>query len=131
MACYNFGIQNETNMLPIIRTFFNDETIEKTRTQHHPFDFESSTCLYELKTRRNKHDRYSDTIFPTSKFLHNPDKPKVLIFSFTNGNYYIRYDKTLFETFKKETKKYRNDRGDRDKPVEYIQIPIEHLVKMI
>jgi predicted restriction endonuclease len=115
-------------MLPIIRDFFNDETIEKTKLQHHPFDYESSTCLYELKTRKCTYNRYSDTIFPTSKFNHQPEKDKVLIFSFTDNNYYIRYDKALFDTFHKEVRKYRYDRGDVDKPVEYINIPIEHLV---
>lgn len=130
MACYNFGIENETRMMPILRNYFQDITIEKTTNKHHPFDFESESTLYELKTRRVCHNRYPDTIFPTSKFKYNAEKPKVLIFSFTDGNYYIRYDKELFQTFRTETKKYRNDRGDIDKPVEYVQIPITNLIKM-
>ena len=99
-----FGIANEKTMLPIIRQFFNDETIEKTTFVRCPFDYEGSGILYELKTRRCNYRKYPDTIFPMSKFNYQPEKEKVLIFSFTDGNYYIKYNPLVFETFKKENK---------------------------
>jgi hypothetical protein len=81
-----------------------------------------------LKTRTCRHDSYLDTIFPTSKLNYKPELDKVLLFSFLDGNYYIKYDKDLFETFTKQNKQYRYDRGNIDKAVEYIQIPITHLI---
>jgi hypothetical protein len=124
------GIQNEKLMLPIIREYFCDPTIEKTTFIRCPFDYEGSGVLYELKTRTCCYNRYPDTIFPCSKFNYQPEKQKYLIFSFTDGNYQIKYDPVLFETFKKDTKQYRFDRGTLDKPAEYINIPIDKLTKM-
>jgi hypothetical protein len=83
-----------------------------------------------LKTRLCNYRKYPDTIFPTKKFTFQPEKDKVLLFSFTDGNYYIKYDPLVFETFKKETKRYRYDRGNIDKPCEYINIPIDKLTKI-
>jgi len=125
-----FGIQNEITMLPIIREFFNDSTISKTPKTHCPFDYESSDTLYELKTRNNCYNRYPDTIFPCKKFTYLPDKNKILIFSFTDGNYYIKYIPELFETFHREKKQYRFDRGPIDQAAEYVNIPITSLIKM-
>ena len=132
MNSFNFGIQNENTMLPIIRQFFNDETIKKTSYNSCPFDFisESNNILYELKTRKCNYRKYTDTIFPTKKFNYQPEKEKILLFSFTDGNYYIKYNPLVFETFKKENKQYRFDRGNIDAPAEYINIPIEYLTKI-
>jgi hypothetical protein len=126
-----FGIQNEKTLLPILQKYFNDETIEKTSFVRCPFDFVSENgTLYELKTRRCFYEKYPDTIFPTKKFDYQPEKEKYLIFSFNNGNYYIKYEPLVFETFKKEFKQFRFDRGALDKPAEYIHIPIDRLIPM-
>ena len=131
MNSFNFGLNNEVKILPIIQQFFNDPTIKKTHYNSCPFDFISDTgILYELKTRRCNYRKYPDTIFPVKKFNYQPDKNKILLFSFTDGNYYIKYDQLVFDTFKKEFKQYRFDRGNIDKPAEYINIPIDKLIKI-
>ena len=130
MNSFNYGLENEKLMLPIIQRFFNDPTIKKTHYNSCPFDYEGSGILYELKTRKCNYRKYPDTIFPVKKFNYQPDKEKVLLFSFIDGNYYIKYDPLVFETFKKENKQYRFDRGNIDRPAEYINIPIEYLTKI-
>lgn len=126
-----FGLENEKKLLPILQRFFNDDTIKKTPFIRHPFDFVGDNgTLYELKTRTCCYNRYPDTIFPAKKLNYQPDAKKYLIFSFTDDNYFIEYNKEVFETFKKDTKQYRFDRGALDKPAEYINIPIDKLTKM-
>lgn len=126
-----FGIQNERTLLPILQKYFNDETIQRTSFVRCPFDFVSENgALYELKTRKCFFDTYPTSIFPTSKFNYLPDKEKYLIFSFNNGNYYIKYEPEVFQNFKKEVKQFRFDRGALDRPAEYIHIPIERLIPM-
>ena len=126
-----FGIQSEKTMLPILQKYFNDETIQKTEFVRCPFDFVSENgTLYELKTRSCFYEKYPTSIFPTSKFKYLPDQEKYLIFSFNNGNYYIKYEQEVFDTFTKEVKQFRYDRGPLDRPAEYIHIPISHLTKM-
>lgn len=127
---FNFGLDNEKRLLPIIRTFFNDDTITQSEWKRCPFDYYSATTLYELKTRTCRHNSYLDTIFPASKLDYKPEMDKVLLFSFLDGNYYIKYDKELFDTFEKETKRFRYDRGNIDSAVCYFHIPITHLIQI-
>ena len=121
------GLINEIKLLPKLQNYFKDNTIEKIDIRHCPFDYQSADCLYELKTRRCKRCQYPTTIFPTSKFKFIPDKKKILIFDFIDGTYFIEYNILLFDTFKKETKRFRYDRPGVDKPVEYIYIPSDLL----
>jgi len=128
---FNFGLENEKILLPILQSYFKDDTIKKTHYNSCPFDYVSENgTLYELKTRKNAYSKYPDTIFPCKKFNYLPEKDKILIFSFTDGNYYIKYIPELFETFHKEKKQYRFDRGNIDKAAEYINIPIYNLIKL-
>lgn len=127
---FNFGLDNEVALLPKIKTFFNDPTIEKTPSSHCPFDFEGQSGLYELKTRRCKLQSYGTTIFPAKKLLFQPDKPKVLLFSFVDGDYYIPYTPEVFSTFERENKQFRHDRGNIDTAQDYIHIPVDKLLQI-
>ena len=129
MAEENFGFKNEEVMLPIIQSFFNDSTIYKLTNKYSLFDYRGADALYELKTRKCKRLTYTTTIFPTNKFKFEPNTKKILVFSFEDGNYYIEYNEA-FNTFKKEVKKFRHDRGGQDKAVEYIHIPVERLLPL-
>ena len=123
------GLKNELTMLPVIQEFFNDPSIFKISGKYAQFDYRGNETLYELKTRLCKKDTYPTTIFPTKKFKFEPSTKKVLLFSFIDGNYYIDFNE-VFDSFKKETKKFRNDRGSEDQAVEYIHIPVEKLIRM-
>lgn len=125
---FNFGIENEVALLPKIQAFFNDETIRKTSSNFCPFDYEGNTGLYELKTRRCKRTSYATTIFPGKKLRFQPNKPKILLFSFVDGDFYIPYTPELFGTFQIENKQFRHDRGNIDTAQEYIHIPVEQLL---
>jgi hypothetical protein len=125
---YKFGTDNENILLPKLQTFFNDPTIKKTTYKSCPFDFEGDTGLYELKTRKCNLNRYNTTIFPENKFKFKPERNKVLVFSFLDGDYYLPYDKELFDTFEKENRQFRFDRGNLDHPQPYIHIPVTKLL---
>ena len=124
---FNFGIENEMALLPKIQQFFNDQTIRKTSDHFCPFDFEGVDTLYELKTRRCKRASYSTTIFPGKKLRFQPNKSKILLFSFIDGDYFINYTPELFETFQTENKQFRHDRGSIDTAQDYIHIPVNLL----
>ena len=124
------GFKNEDTLLPIIQQYWKDSSIVKITSKFAQFDYRGNNTLYELKTRLCNKDKYATTIFPTKKFTFEPATKKVLIFSFDDGNYYIEYNES-FDSFKKETKQFRKDRGSYDKPVEYIHIPVENLIKMV
>ena len=132
-----FGLQNEETVLLQIRTYFNNNNIIKDDNKYAAFDFYSDDCLYELKTRRNKYNTYPDTIFPKHKLDNTNDvnKKRILLFSFTDGLYFIEYNKDLFDTFPIQNKRYRHDRmtyngNSIDKITDYYNIPISALTKI-
>jgi hypothetical protein len=125
---YNYGIECEDKVLEILNKNFNiDGEIRKSNSIYSSYDFISNNYCYELKSRNNRYDEYPTTLIP--KYKCNRDN-LYLLFYFTDGLYYIKYDKDLFETF--EVKQFkRNDRVDKiQKPVDYYYIPVEHLTRI-
>ena len=88
-----FGNINEKDVLPRINRFFKDTAVafeEMYSTQ----DYHSHQNIYELKSRRIKHDTYKTAIIGVNKAILKPaDKGKTLYFLFlyTDGLYYIQY----------------------------------------
>jgi hypothetical protein len=91
-----YGLIRENNVLEKIKKYFNDETIKKTTDRFCKYDFESPTCKYELKSRKNTMRAYPTTIIPTHKVV---DGNLIFVFNFTDGLYYIQYDKETFDRF--------------------------------
>jgi hypothetical protein len=121
---YDFGIQNENSILPIIEKHFNDN-IKKTKGKYNRFDFEGDSYMYELKSRTNTYSKYPTTLITTKKL--NSEKKLILLFKFTDNLYYIEYDELLFKNFERAQFR-RTDR--RDPLAEHIYIPIS-LLKLI
>ena len=112
---YDSGLIEQTRLLPIIKEFFNREIIEILNTKS-PFDYECDKYFYELKTRTNTKNKYPTTLIGKNKIEGN--KKTILIFKFTDCLCYIKYKKSLFDTF--EVKKFdRNVRVCKKEKILY------------
>jgi len=122
-----FGAENEIKVIDIIKNNWKDETITKTSNRFCKYDFESDNYIWELKSRRNTKTQYPTTIIPEHKLIDTP-KEYFFVFYFNNNICsYIKYDKELFETFKrKNVRCFRQ--GGNPNPVPHIEIPIHLLV---
>jgi hypothetical protein len=127
---YQFGRQAETTVLDTIKTFFNDSTIVPSTEKYDRYDFVGSGCKYELKTRRVSHNRFASTMLPLGKLLSENPENNIFLFKFTDGLYYIQYNKETFSTF--NVAPYcRQDRAGYDEEQDYIYIPVNLLTKII
>jgi hypothetical protein len=127
-ADYNLGTKNEIMILPKLINYFKRDIV-KTNGMYDKFDFKDDEYFYELKTRTNTYKSYPTTLIPFDKI--EDGKKIILLFNFTDGLYYIEYNKMVFDTFeKKEFKRgYRYDINDIKK--DYYFIPIEYLISII
>jgi hypothetical protein len=124
----NFGLKNEIEVCEILKTYFKDESIEKTKEQFCSYDFKTNSNMkYELKTRRFNFNKYPTTIIPVHKCK---DKDEIcFVFKFTDGIYFIYYDADLFSTFKtKSISVFRN--GYWNPSALHYEIPIDILIRI-
>lgn len=135
-ADYEFGISSEKQNLETIKKCFNiNINNDACKNRYDNFDFKSScdNVWIELKTRTNKHDQFETTIIPKSKIdyaISNPQRTYYFVFAFTDGLYYIEYNKELFDTFEvKEFVRFKRA-GYTDKAQLYYFIPVTKLTKI-
>lgn len=123
---YKFGKTKEDEILTIIKKEFQEEII-KSENNFERYDYKSDTHYYELKSRNNKYEAYPTTLIEKGKVIADN---LIFLFNFTNGLYYIKYNKNEFDKF--ECKEYvRNKRSDyNDVPKLYYFIPINKLIKI-
>ena len=119
---YIFGKQQEIKILPLIEQYF-DDNITQTTEQYDKYDFTSDFYNFELKSRKNNFNKYPTTMITTNK-LKETDKQLVLLFNFTDGLYYIKYDPLIFDTF--ETYLFKREGVCAD-ALEHTLIPIGDL----
>ena len=123
---YEFGLNNENDIKPIIENHFNTKLTKLT--QYHQMDWEDDNCFYELKSRNNEYLKYPTTMIGSNKieYINKSNKQGIFLFKFIDGIYYLKYDKNL-----KLDKKIggRKDRGKYEYK-QYIYIPIEYLTKI-
>lgn len=117
---YNIGKQSEEEVLPIIRRFFKDNSIQPTTLKTDRYDYKGLIKNYELKTRTNKYNQYPTTMIGDDKC----EVDSVLLFKYTDGLYYIEYNKEQFNKY--ELKKFTKYTIPKD----YIYIPIKDLKKI-
>jgi hypothetical protein len=129
---YQFGTTSEEQTLSTILTL--DPTLHRNQDKYSPFDYNNAgnTTFVELKTRNNAKNKYPTTMIPLSKVKiaeKNPSKTYYFAFKFTDGLYYIQYDKNLFDTF--EVKE--GGRWDRGRPElnQYLYIPVNKLTALL
>lgn len=125
------GKIGETYTHAVLKEHFGDETIRRTRAMFDIFDFvsEDRSKIFEVKTRRCAHDRYSHTIVGNNKIewaqkLYNRVKV-YFVFNFVDNVSIIEYDPVKFADYKVNLNG-RVDRGRAEiKP--YIHIPYQDL----
>lgn len=122
---YEFGKKNEKEILPIIREFFDDD-IKLIKYVYSTYDYKGNKAKYELKTRTNAINDYPTTLISYLKTKCIFGK-LIFLFKFTDGLYYIEYNKEEFNKF--ECKLFvRNKRNDyNDYPQFYYFIPNDKL----
>ena len=123
---YQFGKQQENKQFETIKTYFKDDI--RATSKYCSYDFESDQCYYELKSRNNKYSAYPTTLIPFDKVKTN--KKMIFLFNFTDGLYFIEYNKEIFKEFSLQPFQ-RNQRSDyNDKEKLYYFIPIDKLIKI-
>jgi len=124
---YAFGLDGERSVIGKMSSYFGAE-LTKT-DQFNPFDFKNNTMCIELKKRRNKKDAYPTTMVGANKVKiaeqDTSGKKYVFAFNFTDGLYYIEYDRELFSSFE-ISEGGRCDRG-RPEMNDYCYIPVSLL----
>jgi hypothetical protein len=121
----SYGFSKENDVLEKCKQFFNEEIV-KSKEKYCKFDGESDRAYYEIKSRRCKSDTYPTTIIPVHK-IQDYSKDLIFVFNFTDGIYYIAFDKDKFANFKTDIiQVYR--RGINDKPTMHYFIPTNELI---
>jgi hypothetical protein len=125
-----YGEKSEIEKKSIIEKFFNIELI-KDEDPYAAFDFYTKLkdTFMELKSRID----ITSTAYPTTLISQHkikcmkPDAKYVFIWAYTDGIFYLEYDKELWDTF--ECKPFKRfDRIDRrETPKPHIFVPRKHL----
>lgn len=128
-----FGLASEAHHLALLSDFL--EPLRKTPSTFAPFDYsnESNTLYVELKTRRIPHRKYPTTLIGKNKVdfaSKDPSRRFYFVFCYTDGLYYIRYDKELFDSFEVDDFCRSPRTGCWDRPAPYVFIPIEKLTPL-
>lgn len=98
-ADYKFGIAQEDIVLPKLQEFFG-RGIKKSEDQYAKSDYYDDDYYYEMKSRTNNYSKYPTTMITEDKIRE--DKKLVLLFNFTDGIYYIEYDKEKFDNYERK-----------------------------
>lgn len=93
---YKIGTDEEANLLPCIRSFFNKD-IKRSVNPTAKHDYSDGVNNYELKSRKNCYNQYPTTYIQADKLVG--DEPLYLIFNFTDGVYYILYNEEKFKNY--------------------------------
>lgn len=93
----------------------------------------SKTIYAELKTRNIPSTRYATAMVGKNKieFCNDPTKNYYFVFCYTDGVFYIKYDKDLFANFREENDFVRGERADCvSRPQRIVHIPREQLAPL-
>jgi len=99
-----FGRISEQEMLPVLNKVFGEEhhkeklpSGEEHEFDRHDFWNATRTKKKELKTRRIGHTDYSTAVVNNSKIINqDPKIAYTYIWKYTDGVFYLDYDKTLW-----------------------------------
>jgi len=121
------GQLNELYIQDILCSHFKLPYLNQT-TFFHPMDFYCDGVYFEVKSRRNTHDKYDTTMIGYNKIQWIKDKnikDVYFVFIFTDGDFYYKYNpEDKFETGIGG----RWDRGKVEKKL-YYYIPTNKLIK--
>jgi hypothetical protein len=124
---YQIGLIRENEIEIYLKTYFNQSYINKLN-RYDKFDYEGDSQIYEIKSRNCSYSKYPTTMVSYSKILYGKKQSKtpIFIFSFTDGDYYYKYNNN--EEFEIRNSG-RMDRGRNEISLYYF-IPIDKLIKI-
>ena len=126
----NFGLQKEIELLPTLKSYFKDETLNRLE-QNNVFDYVGNNKFIELKSRNNNYNKYPTTMIGYNKVIKASkiNEDVYFVFCFFDGLYYYKYDKEQ----KLEIKYNHCSRIDRwiRETNNYCFIPIDLLIKIL
>jgi len=93
---YCWGAESEIDVKPLLEKQFGPL---QSGDRYSKFDFFNDRFNIELKTRKVAKDMYHTTMIQSNKFVCDNTRELVLAFKFTDGLYYIKYDRNLFNRF--------------------------------
>ena len=96
---YKFGTEQEDLVLPKLREFFKRD-IKKSEDKYAKSDYYDNDFYYEMKSRTNAYKKYPTTMITEDKIRE--DKKLILLFNFTDGLYYIEYNKEKFANYERK-----------------------------
>ena len=111
-----FGLDLEFEHYELLKNKF-DKSLEKNTYKYALFDYIGDKCFIELKSRRNEHNKYKDTMIGCNKllFARNCAKEVYFVFCFTDGLYFWKYNEGDMKTGNVEFRTGgRNDRGKEE-----------------
>jgi hypothetical protein len=122
-----FGNIKEQEILPVMKTFFNDDSISKL-DKNNIFDFKGDNKYIELKSRHNILTKYPTTMVGYNKILKASQLNEDVYFFFC-------FDDCLcYWKFKKDYEFEIRKGGRRDRGIseikDYVYIPINDLIKV-
>jgi hypothetical protein len=122
---YLWGKAEENYTYPILKAYFKTD-LKQYPNQYDDFDFYDDKTEYEQKSRKFNYNKYDETMISLNKTMKQSANGKdiILIFNFTDGIYWIKYDEQLFNTFRRES--FSRAGYDWDKK-DHIYIPIKYL----
>ena len=123
---YAYGKAKELDILPLLRAYFGRD-IQQYPNQYDDFDFYDEFTEYEVKSRTNAYAKYPTTMITKNKTEKTTSKKVILLFNFTDGLYYIKYEPTQFSKY--ETRKFSRAGEKWDEKL-HIYIPIKDLKKI-
>lgn len=125
-----FGGNNERDVLPLLIKYFNQH-LEKTKDTHDTKDFVGVTIDMELKSRRIPHNKYPTALVGENKILaRDKSRDYYVVWKYTDGLFYLKYDKELWDTFTIEAFQ-RGQRIDcHDRPSRVYHVPYRYLKKI-
>jgi hypothetical protein len=101
----DYGLMSENDMLPFLEFYFKTDLV-KSSSKYCKYDYKGEGIKIELKTRRVSHDDFPTTFVNSSKIDYvktlADDTEFYFVFKYTDGIYYIKYDRELFDTFHQE-----------------------------
>ena len=126
-----WGISCESLLFESLKDCFSPHLV-KSADKYALFDYSDDDFFIEVKSRRNKKDRYPDTMVGYNKikfFLDNPGKKSYCVFNFTDGAFYVEINEETVKQFR-ITEAGRRDRGFNEIK-KYAFVPVKLLQPLV
>ena len=128
-----FGTNNETAVMSRLEEAFNTSLERFGGFATIDYANPTRSIWVELKSRRIKHNQYPTALIGANKvaFCSDATREYYFVFHYSDGLYYIKYNKEVFDGFRRQHDYRRGDRDDcRNYDQSVVHIPVEHLDKL-